>query len=26
VRAQYGLLAGDGYWSQSVSANLVWRF
>lgn len=26
VRAQYGLLAGDGYWSQSLSANLVWRF
>jgi uncharacterized protein with beta-barrel porin domain len=26
VRAQYGLLAGDGYWSQSLSANVVWRF
>lgn len=26
VRAQYGLLVGDGYWSQDVSANLVWRF
>lgn len=26
VRAQYGLQAGDGYWSQSLSANLIWRF
>jgi outer membrane autotransporter protein len=26
VRAQYGLQAGEGYWSQSVSANLLFRF
>jgi uncharacterized protein with beta-barrel porin domain len=26
VRAQYGLQVGDGYWSQSLSANLVYRF
>jgi outer membrane autotransporter protein len=26
VRAQYGLLLGDGYLSQSVTANLTWRF
>jgi hypothetical protein len=26
VRAQYGLQAGQGYWSQSVSANLLYRF
>jgi len=26
VRAQYGLQFGDGYISQNVSANLVWRF
>jgi len=26
VRVQYGLQAGDGYLSQSLSANLVWRF
>jgi hypothetical protein len=26
VRAQYGLLVGNGYVSQSLSANLVWRF
>ncbi|MCD8515782.1 MAG: autotransporter outer membrane beta-barrel domain-containing protein [Burkholderiaceae bacterium] len=26
VRAQYGLQVGDGYWSQSLSANLLWRF
>jgi|GEM_PF-3633812 uncharacterized protein with beta-barrel porin domain len=26
VRAQYGLQVGDGYVSQNVSANLVWRF
>lgn len=26
VRAQYGLQAGEGYWSQSVSANLLYRF
>jgi outer membrane autotransporter protein len=26
VRAQYGLQVGQGYWSQSLSANLVWRF
>jgi len=26
VRAQYGLQVGDGYWSQSLSANLIWRF
>lgn len=26
VRAQYGLQAGEGYWNQSLSANLVWRF
>jgi outer membrane autotransporter protein len=26
VRAQYGLQAGEGYWSQSVSANLIYRF
>ena len=26
VRAQYGLQFGDGYLSQSLSANLMWRF
>ncbi|MCD8516393.1 MAG: autotransporter outer membrane beta-barrel domain-containing protein [Burkholderiaceae bacterium] len=26
VRAQYGLQFGDGYLSQSLSANLIWRF
>jgi outer membrane autotransporter protein len=26
VRAQYGLQVGQGYWSQSLSANLIWRF
>lgn len=26
VRAQYGLQVGDGYWSQSLSANLLYRF
>jgi uncharacterized protein with beta-barrel porin domain len=26
VRAQYGLQAGENYWSQSLSANLVYRF
>jgi uncharacterized protein with beta-barrel porin domain len=26
VCAQYGLQAGEGYWSQSVSANLLYRF
>ena len=26
VRAQYGFQVGDGYWSQSLSASLVYRF
>jgi outer membrane autotransporter protein len=26
VRAQYGLQAGENYWSQSLSANLTYRF
>ncbi|AWB35179.1 autotransporter outer membrane beta-barrel domain-containing protein [Orrella marina] len=26
IRAQYGLLVGEGYWNQSLSANLLYRF
>jgi hypothetical protein len=25
ARAQYGLQAGDGYWRQSLIANLIWQ-